>query len=387
MEEAIGMCQFCLLTRRRVFAGLTASVATSALSGSRRRSFAAQPSGAAPLTLAAAASPPAAAGPAADPIILGTGQYRYRVLPEWGKLPPGYTYGDSAAVCVDSKDNVYVFTRGAHPVIVYDRNGNFLRSWGEDIGFTNAHGAAVGPDDMLYLTDDFGAAVRKCTPDGRVVLTIGTANKPAPAFSGDPFNRCTHTALSPQGDIYVSDGYLNARVHKYSPDGKLLFSWGEPGTDPGQFNLVHNIACDDDGWVYVADRENHRVQVFDGSGKYETQWHNLMRPCGLFVTRGKEPIAIVGELGPETVATLTKGVPNLGPRLSIVSDKGEILTHLGHQPIGEGVGQFIAPHGIALDSHGDIYVAEVANTYWPILYGAKPDHELRSLQKLVRVAG
>ena len=83
--------------------------------------------------------------------------------------------------------------------------------------------------------------------------------------------RCTHTALSPQGDIYVSDGYANARVHKYSPDGKLLFSWGEPGTDPGQFNLVHNIACDDEGWVYVADRENHRVQVFDSNGKYETQ--------------------------------------------------------------------------------------------------------------------
>ena len=176
---------------------------------------------------------------------------------------------------------------------------------------------------MLYLTDDFGHAVRKCTTDGRVVLTIGTPKKPAPAFSGHPFNRCTHTALSPQGDIYVSDGYANARVHKYSPDGKLLFSWGEPGTDPGQFNLVHNIACDDEGWVYIADRENHRVQVFDSNGKFETQWHNLMRPCGLFVTRGKEPIAVIGELGPETVASLTKGVPNLGPRLSVVSGTGK----------------------------------------------------------------
>ena len=156
----------------------------------------------------------------------------------WGELPPGYTYRDGAAVCVDSKDNVYVFNRGAHPVIVFDRDGKFLRSWGEDIGFVNAHGAAAGPDDMLYLTDDFGAAVRKCTPEGKVVLTIGTPGKPAPRFCGDPFNRCTHTALSPQGDIYVSDGYQNARVHKYAPDGKLLFSWGEPGTGPGQFNLV-----------------------------------------------------------------------------------------------------------------------------------------------------
>ena len=111
-----------------------------------------------------------------------------------------------------------------------------------------------------------------------------------------------------------------------------------------------------------------------------------MRPCGLFVTRGKEPIAVIGELGPETVTSLTKGVHNLGPRLSVVSAKGEMLAHLGAEPIGEGLGQFIAPHGIALDSRGDIYVAEVANTYWPILFGTKPNHELRSLQKLVRVS-
>ena len=284
------MSYWCSMTRRQVLEGFAAAVTTASLD-----------------TVALVRQAEAAGG-ASSPVVLGKGNYRYQVVENWGELPSGYTYGDTAAVCVDSKDNVYVFTRGSHPVIVYDRNGKFLRSWGEDIGFTNAHGAAVGPDDMLYLTDDFGHAVRKCTTDGRVVLTIGTPKKPAPAFSGDPFNRCTHTALSPQGDIYVSDGYANARVHKYSPDGKLLFSWGEPGTDPGQFNLVHNIACDDEGWVYVADRENHRVQVFDSNGKYETQWHNLMRPCGLFVSRGKEPIAVIGELGPETVASLTKGV-------------------------------------------------------------------------------
>jgi DNA-binding beta-propeller fold protein YncE len=136
---------------------------------------------------------------------------------------------------------------------------------------------------------------------------------------------------------------------------------------------------------YVADRENHRVQVFDGNGRYQGQWNNLARPCGLFVARGKSPLAFIGELGPETAATLTQGVPNIGPRVSIVSSKGEVLTHLGTEPLGEGVGQFIAPHGIAVDSRGDIYVAEVSNTYWAILYGKKPDHELRSFQKLVKV--
>lgn len=355
------MCQLCSITRRGLFKGLGAT----AVSGLALRIRAAR---------------------AAEPVVLGNGEYRYEVVPHWDELPPGFSYTDATSVAVDSKDNVYVFNRGAHPVIVYDRNGKFLRSWGEDIGFTHAHGAAMGPDDMLYLTDDFGAAVRKCTTDGKVVLTIGIPNRPAPRFSGQPFNRCTHTALSPQGEIYVSDGYQNARVHKYSPDGKLLLSWGEPGTDRGQFNLVHNIACDDDGWVYVADRENHRVQVFAPNGKYETEWHSMLRPCGLFVTRGKNPIAVIGELGPETAATLTRDVPNLGPRVTIMSAKGEMLAHLGARSVGEGLGQFIAPHGIAVDSHGDIYVAEVSNTYWPELFGKKPDHELRSMQKLARVA-
>ena len=353
------MCMLCDLSRRRFLGSLAAA------------------------SLGALIAPRAFA---AEPVILGQGKYRYQVMDGWGELPPGMSFGgDCTAVCLDRDDNVYVFTRGAHPIIVFDRDGKFLRSWGQDICFTNPHGAHMGADEHLYLTDDKGHVVRKCTRDGKVVLTIGVPNQPAPAFGGNPFNRCTHTALSPSGDIYVSDGYQNARVHKYSPDGKLLLSWGEPGTDPGQFNLVHNIACDDDGWVYVADRENHRVQVFDASGKYETQWHNLARPCGLFVANGSNPLAYIGELGPETVATLTKGVPNLGPRVSIVSAKGEVLAHLGTQTIGESIGQFIAPHGIAVDSHGDIYVAEVSLTYWTVLYGRKPDHELRSFQKLRRL--
>jgi DNA-binding beta-propeller fold protein YncE len=323
---------------------------------------------------------------ATEPVIIGKGKYRYQVAEGWGELPPGMSFVEATAVCVDSKDNVYVFNRGAHPVIVFDRDGNFLRSWGQDIGFTRAHGAAIGPDDMLYLTDDFGHAVRKCTTEGKVVLTIGMPNVPAPRFSGEPFNLCTHTALSPQGEIYVADGYQNARVHKYAPDGTLLFSWGEPGTGPGEFNLVHNIACDDEGWVYVADRENHRVQVFDAKGKYHDQWNNLARPCGLFVSRGSNPLGVIGELAPDAVATFSRDAPNLCPRVTIVdAKKGEVLAYVGTQPLGEEPGRFIAPHGIALDSHDDIYVAEVSNTFWTNTFGGKPDHELRSLQKLERV--
>ena len=209
-------------------------------------------------------------------VILGSGEHRYRVIENWAQLPPGWNFKDVGGVGVDSKDRVYVFNRGEHPMIVFDRDGKFLRSWGEGL-FKRAHGILIDREDNLYLTDDGDHTMRKCTIDGKVLFTIGIPDKPAPYMSGEPFHRCTHTALSPKGELYISDGYGNARVHKYSPDGKLMFSWGEPGTDPGQFNIVHNIVTDAEGWVYVADRENHRVQVFDGNGKYEMQWNNVPR--------------------------------------------------------------------------------------------------------------
>ena len=227
--------------------------------------------------------------------------------------------------------------------------------------------------------------MRRCTTAGKIELTIGVPGKPAPFMSGEPFHRCTHTALSPKGEIYVSDGYGNARVHKFSPAGKLIMSWGESGTEPGQFNIAHNIATDDDGWVYVADRENHRVQVFDGNGKYETQWNNLHRPCGLYCCRGKTPTFVIGELGPGMRVNLK--APNLGPRLSIVDAKGKLIARLGGKE-GPGLeaGKFIAPHGLALDSKGDIYVGEVSYTNWNTSFPDTPmKRPLRSLQKLERV--
>ena len=199
-----------------------------------------------------------------------------------------------------------------------------------------------------------------------MLLTIGIPGKPAAYMSGDPFHRCTHTAMSPKGDIYVSDGYCNARVHKYAPDGRLLMSWGGPGPTPASSTSPHNITCDADGWVYVADRENHRVQVFDGNGKYETQWNNLHRPCGIFMPSGKCPICYIGELGP--VQRVSRDSPNLGPRVTIVDNTGKRLSRLGGLCAGLGADQFLAPHGLCVDSRGDIYVGEVSWTQWPQLF-------------------
>ncbi|MBM3943457.1 MAG: hypothetical protein FJ316_11170 [SAR202 cluster bacterium] len=311
-------------------------------------------------------------------VALGTSRFTFDVVENWAKLPTGWTFKECAAVGVDSKDNVYVFNRGSHPMMVFDRTGKFLRSWGEGI-FPRAHGLTFGPDDTMFCTDDGDHTVRKCTLDGKVLLTLGTSGKPAPFMSGKPFNRCTHVAIDPRnGDFYVSDGYGNARVHKYNPSGKLLFSWGESGTEPGQFNIVHNIGTDKDGWVYVADRENQRVQVFDANGKFETQWVNMARPCGLYVDQAKS-LVYVGELG--VAIGSNRDAKNLGPRVSVYDTEGNVLARLGERGPGEEAGQFIAPHGVCIDSRGDIYVAEVSWTDT----GSKlnPPREMRSLQKLV----
>jgi DNA-binding beta-propeller fold protein YncE len=316
-------------------------------------------------------------------VILGEGDYRYRVTEDWARLPDGWSFKEVASVGVDRHDNLYVFSRGEHPMTVFNRDGNFLRSWGDGL-FRRPHGIHMGPDDTIYCTDEGDHSVRKCTLEGKVLLEIGIPGNGAPYMSGDPFNRCTHTALSPQGDIYVSDGYGNARVHKYTPDGKLVTSWGGSGTDRGQFNLPHNITCDSDGWVYVADRENHRVQVFDRNGKYETQWNNLHRPSALYMPPGRCPICYIGECGP--VMNVNRKAPNLGPRVTVVDNKGNQLARLGALHGGDKPGQFISPHGIAVDSHGDIYVGEVSFTAWPNLFPDVPRPEpLRSLQKLVKI--
>jgi len=307
----------------------------------------------------------------------------YAVVPDWGRLPPEWSFVEATSVAVDRNDHVYVYNRGIHPVIVFDADGNFLRSWGEGMT-TRAHGITIGPDDSVWLTDDGNHTIRQFSPEGKLRLTIGDPDRPATLQSGKPFNRPTHVALCPaNGDIYISDGYGNSRVHKYDPAGRHLFSWGEPGTDPGCFNLPHNIATDAAGLVYVADRENHRVQVFDRHGRYQAQINNLHRPCGLFADPRHGGRLFVGEL-PSHLAVNAE-VPNLGARVSILSLGGELLGRVGGRFSGERAGEFVAPHGVAVDSRYDFYVAEVA-------YTAKgrhetPPREIRSLQKFALARG
>jgi DNA-binding beta-propeller fold protein YncE len=305
----------------------------------------------------------------------------YRPVEGWGRLPEGWSFVEATSVAVDATDNVWVFNRGAHPVIMFDREGNFRRAWGEGL-IRRAHGITIGPDGALWLTDDLHHTIRKFTPDGALLLTIGDPDTPSTLQGGKPFNRPTHVALCPKtGDVYVSDGYGNSRVHKYDPKGRHLHSWGAPGTDPGCFNLPHNIATDAEGLVYVADRENHRVQVFDGKGQYLTQLNNLHRPCGLFCDRRNGGVLYVGEL--PTHLAVNAAVPNLGARVSMLTLKGDLVGRIGGPFVGEKPGEFVAPHGCVVDSRGDLYVAEVAWTAKGSL--EDPPREIRSLQKFALV--
>ena len=261
---------------------------------------------------------------------LGAGDYIYEELADWAKLPDGWSFKEVADVVVDSQDRVYVFNRGEHPMIVFEQDGSFVASWGEGL-FSRAHGVTVGPDGMLYCVDDGDHSIRKCTPDGEVLMTIGTPNQPAPIHSGQPFNRPTKVAFDPKTDeLYISDGYGNARVHKFSPDGKHLFSWGEYGTDPGQFNLVHSVCIDSNGKVYIADRESHRVQIFDEGGRYLDQWNNMHRPCGLHI---EDDLVYIGQV--PTQLEVNADYPNIGGCVTVHDLTGRCLARLAMCDVGK----------------------------------------------------
>jgi DNA-binding beta-propeller fold protein YncE len=313
--------------------------------------------------------------------ILTDGGLSYEMFHGWGQLPDGWSLNDVAAVAVDKHDQVHVFNRGAHPMVVFDSQGNFLRSWGEGM-FHRPHGLHIAHDDAIYCTDDGDHTLRKFSSTGKLLLQIGVPGKQAGFMSNHPFNRCTHSALSPDGEIYISDGYGNACVHRFSPDGNHLQTWGRSGCAPGEFYIPHNLCCDEDGWVYVADRENHRIQVFDGRGRYETEWRGLHRPCALCMGNAVDGRWYVGEAGPALQPTLQ--FPGLGPRISILNRSGEVLARIGAEPAGTEPGRFVAPHGIAVDSAGAVYVGEVSYTAWNAVFPGRPrPAAIATLHKLV----
>lgn len=311
-------------------------------------------------------------------MLYGKGTYRYELVDGWAKLPEGDSFFDVGGVCVDAQDRVYVLSRSAQPITLFDRDGRIVLRWGQGF-FGRAHGSCVGPDGSFYCTDDRKHVVTKFTPiGGTILMALGTKDKPSDTgyrdtphlferiasitHGGPPFNRPTGVAISPTGDIYVSDGYANARIHRFNAKGELISSWGEPGPGPSQFRLPHNLWVDRASRVWVADRENSRIQIFREDGKFLTQWTDLIRPTDVCI---HEDAVFVTELC---------------RRVSIFNLDGELLSRWGNEQHTVESPLFYAPHAVAVDSRGDLYVGEVSMTE------SKVDRGSRALQKFARQA-
>ena len=260
-------------------------------------------------------------------LLFGTGDYRYEARHSFGKLPNGMEWGNVSHVAVDSQDRVYAYQRKDPPVMVFDSEGSFLNSWGDGL-LIDAHGIFVTPEDELILVDRDAYQVLKFSLEGELLLSIGVREQ---SYLQAPFNHPADVATDTSGNIYVADGYGNSAVHKFSPRGKHILSWGAPGAGPGQFTTPHGIWVDKENTIYVADRENDCVQVFDSNGKFITRWGNFYHPMDIWMDH-------------ENVLYVTDQVP----RFTVLDSKGKILAR-GRTPDGG--------HGLYGDSQGNIYFA------------------------------
>jgi DNA-binding beta-propeller fold protein YncE len=282
----------------------------------------------------------------------------YVVDAKWPQKPADLQWGHVPGIAIDAKDNVYVFTRSYPPVQVYDASGKYLRGWGK--GIKNAHHIRIDSEGNVWTTDLDNHVVEKYTPEGKLLLTLGTRGKAG--RDQTHLFMPTDMAVTPAGDIFVSDGYGNARIVHFDKEGKFVHAWGELGSGPGQFSIPHSIAADSKGHLYVADRNNVRVQVFNSKGKYLTEWRNLIVPWGLWVTP-KDEIWVCGSSPMQW--RKTDGALGCPPKDQIFmkfNPQGKLL-QLFTLPKGldglERVGEVNWVHAIAVDSRGNLYLADI----------------------------
>jgi DNA-binding beta-propeller fold protein YncE len=265
-------------------------------------------------------------------------------------VPDGVVTGASAAVAFDSKGHLYVLSRGAAAITEFDENGKFIRAFGEGL-FVRSHGLRIDKEGNLWTTDVSANTVMKLSPKGEVLLTLGTKGKAGEwneAAGTRLFNEPNDIALAANGDIFITQGHTpgagkgDPRVLKFDKDGKFIKSWGGKGTEPGKFDVAHGLAIDAKGLLWVTDRENQRIQIFDQEGKYIREVKFAGLPCALEFT--KDNIYMVNGFA--------------GQLLKLDLD-GKVLAAVGKP--GTGVGEFGEAHFIAVSPKGDIYVADSVN--------------------------
>ncbi len=287
--------------------------------------------------------------------VVGTGDLKFELDPDWPRgMPEGWKFTLASDVVVNSRDEVYVFSRGVHPITMWTAEGDFITSWGEaecldpanrySGQFRDPHGIFVDADDHIWLTDTQAHVVTKHGRLGETLLELGrrdyaNVTVAQQGIHGLPFNMPAGVVLNDAGEIFVADGYGNRQVHRFSPAGELLDSWGRAGTGPGEFSMLHNIGIDPAGRLYIADRPTSRVQVLEQDGTFVTEWTDVLSPGDFWL--GHDGLMYVVEQGQPT------GV-------SVFTLDGELVSRWRGAENG-----MEAPHGIWGDSKGDLYVSEI----------------------------
>ena len=262
-------------------------------------------------------------------VIVGSGDFKYELVDSWPNMPRYWEFAVASDVYVNSKDELHVFSRGLHPLTIWDKDGNFISSWGEGTFSNNEHGIYITKEDTIWLVDSWFHIATEHNPDGTLIRTIGNKLQPSETYNGNPFNMPTGLTISSKGDIFISDGYGNKRVHKFDPNGELIKSWGTFGDKESQFAIVHNLEFDSNDRLFVCDRENNRIQIFDDEGNYLEEWNDLLMPGDLWI---KDDIVYVCE------QTEAGGV-------SIWTIDGDLITRWNGDR-GPGKGTVISGHGI-----------------------------------------
>jgi sugar lactone lactonase YvrE len=282
----------------------------------------------------------------------------YAVDPSWPKRPA--EFGPPAAVpgiTVDRQDRIWCLNRGKIPVQVYTSEGALVKSWGQG-QFKSPHSVRIDGQGNIWITDHLDHLVKKLTPEGQVLLTLGTPGKPGE--DDCHFNGPTDTAITPAGDVFVTDGYGNRRVVHFDPQGKFVKAWGTYGSGPGQFSLPHQIVVDSRGVLYVADRNSGRIQLFNQQGKYLDEWSQLIMPWGLCIT-ARDEIWVCGS-SPQAWYRDGRYPPPKDQIFMRFTTDGKVR-QLWTVPVGqdgqEKPGECNWLHAVAVDSQGNLYAGDI----------------------------